>query len=153
MPTCTVSNKFFSSDRSLVQHQEATGHTVDFVGKLLQMGGTLESRRVGGPDHAPVFAAVARWKDLVIEAEGSTKKNARQAAARECVGEGSIAGVNIDYVGKLLQMGGSVESRRAGGSDHQPVFEAVARLAGVEKVAQRTTKRRAQAEAARMFLE
>ena len=52
-------------------------------GRLLEMGGTVTSKRVGGPDHKPVFEAVAQLAmTRVSAAEQGSKRYVEQQVSR-----------------------------------------------------------------------
>ena len=50
---------------------------------LLEFGGTIETKRIGGTDHEPVFLAKANISGHSAEAEGRSKKLAEQAASEK----------------------------------------------------------------------
>jgi hypothetical protein len=53
-------------------------------GRLLEMGGTVTSKRVGGPDHMPVFEAVAHLGGKRVSATGKgSKRHVEQQVSRQ----------------------------------------------------------------------
>ena len=53
-------------------------------GRLLEMGGTVTSKRVGGPDHKPVFEAVAQLAMTRVSAtEQGSKRYVEQQVSRQ----------------------------------------------------------------------
>jgi dsRNA-specific ribonuclease len=70
--------------------EEARNLDMNAKGQLLEFGGTVDSIRVGGSDHAPVFKAMARLDDQTVEATGKTRKDAEHNAANTCL-------LNIGY--------------------------------------------------------
>lgn len=59
-------------------------HAVNVKGKLLELGGEVVSKRVGGADHEPVFRAVAtlQGQSSTVELRTSSRKAEQQAAAQ-----------------------------------------------------------------------
>jgi dsRNA-specific ribonuclease len=68
----------------LVQEALKRGHAnYNYKGDLLELGGTIETKRIGGMDHEPVFLAKANLFDHSAEAEGRNKKLAEQEASEK----------------------------------------------------------------------
>jgi hypothetical protein len=55
----------------------------NYKGDLLEAGGTVETKRIGGTDHKPVFLAKANLGDQSAEIEGCSKRKAEQAASEK----------------------------------------------------------------------
>eukprot|EP00316_Scyphosphaera_apsteinii_P016066 CAMPEP_0119315952 /NCGR_PEP_ID=MMETSP1333-20130426/37882_1 /TAXON_ID=418940 /ORGANISM="Scyphosphaera apsteinii, Strain RCC1455" /LENGTH=381 /DNA_ID=CAMNT_0007321459 /DNA_START=160 /DNA_END=1306 /DNA_ORIENTATION=- len=63
--------------------QGSVAHVIEAnpKGRLLELGGTVSGEYFGGPDHAPIFLAVAALHGQQASAQGTTKKGAEQDAA------------------------------------------------------------------------
>ena len=76
-------------------------------GTFLEMGGRfVQSRRVGGKDHIPIFEATAVWENLSFTARGSSKKHAETEASRQVLERvDELLGVNMDEENKFSTLG------------------------------------------------
>ena len=62
-------------------HESAFMTDPNCKGRLLELGGTIQSRRIRGGDHNPVFTATATLHQQTATAEESSKKKAETRAA------------------------------------------------------------------------
>ena len=131
------------------------GHQ-NFKGQLLQLGGKIETTKVGGPAHHPVFRSRAHYKTYQTKATGSSKKETEQLAAQkvilECFGTASESNVDENFKGRLLELGGYIETEKIGGPDHDPIFRAVSHYSNQLSEATATTKKQAEQLAAKKLL-
>ena len=68
----------------LVQETLKRGDNYNYKGRLLELPRTtIETKRIGGMDHEPVFLAKAIFCGHSAEAEGRSKKLAEQAASKQ----------------------------------------------------------------------
>jgi hypothetical protein len=58
-----------------------TATSVNPKGRLLELGGSVESERNGGPDHKPVWVSTARWNDVTCTVSGTGKRITMEALA------------------------------------------------------------------------
>lgn len=68
----------------LIENAQVSQIEMNPKGKLLSVGGTIESHRVGGPDHSPVHEAVAQWGSVRgVERRSGSKQQVEELAAKK----------------------------------------------------------------------
>ena len=71
----------------LLRRYERNTDVRNFKGMLLELGGNVSSKRVGGLDNNPIFAATATLQDKTSTTKGSSKKRAEMMAAAQVLSE------------------------------------------------------------------
>mmetsp|Transcript_24748 Transcript_24748/g.68430 ORF Transcript_24748/g.68430 Transcript_24748/m.68430 type:complete len:295 (-) Transcript_24748:546-1430(-) len=109
----------------------------DMKGQLIDMGGTVQTVRTTGRFEVEASLNGIRRTARSTESE----EEAEQLAATRVL-------ALYNAKGNLIAMGGTVQTIRTGGSDHTPIFEAVALCNGKSATATGTSKKRAEQLAA-----
>mmetsp|Transcript_21651 Transcript_21651/g.51143 ORF Transcript_21651/g.51143 Transcript_21651/m.51143 type:complete len:442 (+) Transcript_21651:334-1659(+) len=71
----------------LLRQYEHDTDVKNFKGSLLELGGSVSSRRIGGLDNNPIFTATATLDDKTSTAKGSSKKRAEMTAAAQVMSD------------------------------------------------------------------
>lgn len=110
-------------------------------GRLIEMGGTVQSRQVGGMPHEPLFEATAGWEQLKLVYVATERKKVVEQRAAEMLWTAarvmteslsSSSSLLSNHKGRLLELRGTVHSKQVAGPPHRPSFEATAKWSSTE---------------------
>lgn len=102
-------------------NQQNESSVINPKGRLLELGGTVESNRIGGSSHQPLFESIARWKELEIVHSGfGSKANVEQEAAEMLLTTAINNGANTQGIERVMVEDCRTTSGQADGNPASP---------------------------------